>query len=52
MTSTGLASRMTVSQLLTGYIHKGLIELTRQCQDALGIKWRYIQDIISEGVDD
>lgn len=51
LTSTGLAGRMVVSGLLCGYINKGLIELTRQCQDDLGIKWRPIQDIITEGLE-
>lgn len=51
LTSTGLAGRMVVSGLLTGYINKGLIELTRQCQEDLGIKWRPIQDIMTEGLD-
>lgn len=50
LTSTGLAGRMVVSGLLTGYINKGLIELVRQCQDDLGIKWKYIQDIMLEKI--
>ena len=52
LTSTGVAARMVVSGLLNGYINKGLIELTRQVQEELGIKWRPIQDILLEGLED
>ena len=51
LTSTGLAGRMVVSGLLCGYINKGLIELARQCQEDMGIKWRPIQDIMTEGLE-
>ena len=52
LTSTGVAARMVVSGLLNGYINKGLIELSRQIQEELGIKWRPIQDILLEGLED
>ena len=51
LTSTGVAARMVVSGLLCGYINKGLIELTRQCQEDMGIKWRPMQDILLDGIE-
>ena len=51
LTATGVSARMVVSCLLCGYINKGLIELSRQCQEDMGIKWRPIQDIMTEGLE-
>lgn len=51
LTATGVVKRMVVSCLLNGYINKGLIELSRQVQDELGIKWRPIQEILIEGLE-
>ena len=48
LTATGVFGRMVSSVMTNGLINKGLIELTRQCQEDLGIEWRKIQDIISE----
>ena len=38
---------MVSSCLVVGLINKGLIELTRQIQEELGIKWKPLQDILN-----
>lgn len=45
---TGVAARMVPSAMLLGLVNKGIIELTRQTQEDLGIKPRMLQDILSE----
>ena len=40
--------RMVPSALNLGMIFKLIIELTRQCQEELGIKWRPMQDILTD----
>ena len=52
LTSTGAAKRMVSSCMTVGLLNKALIELTRQCQEDLGIKWRPMQDILMDGIDD
>jgi hypothetical protein len=52
LTSTGVFGRMVSSCMTNGLINKGLIELARSCQSELGIKWRPIQDILMDGIED
>lgn len=52
LTSIGCAKRMVSSCMTLGLINKGLIELTRQCQEDLGIKWRPFQEILKVEDDD
>ena len=42
----GVFSRMVPSAFNFGLLTKLMVELTRQCQEELGIKWRPIQDIM------
>lgn len=42
----GVFSRMVPSAFNYGLMAKLIVELTRQCQEELGIKWRPIQDIM------
>ena len=42
----GVFSRMVPSAFNYGLMTKLIVELTRQCQEELGIKWRPIQDIM------
>jgi hypothetical protein len=39
---------MVPSCYLLGFTNKLLVELTRQCQEELGIKWRPIQEIMED----
>jgi hypothetical protein len=48
LTSTGAFGRMVTSCMSVGLLNKGIIELTRQCQEELGIKPRDLQDILNE----
>lgn len=48
LTLTGVMARMVASAFLQGLTNKLLIELTRQCQEDLGIKWRPLQDILDD----
>ena len=52
LTSTGVAKRMVSSCISLGLLNKALIELTRQCQEDLGIKWRPFQEILMDGIED
>ena len=46
LTISGVMGRMVASTKLLGFSNKLLIELTRQCQDELGIEWKPLQDIL------
>lgn len=46
LTLTGVMARMVASAFLQGLANKLIIELSRQCQEDLGIKWRPLQDIL------
>lgn len=46
LTISGVMGRMVASTQLLGFSNKLLIELTRQCQEELGIEWRALQDIL------
>ena len=48
LTVDGVMARMVTSANSTGLLNKVLIELTRQCQEDLGIKWRPIQEILQD----
>ena len=48
LTINGVMGRMVPSALNLGMIFKLIIELTRQCQEELGIKWRPMQDILTD----
>lgn len=48
LTVDGVMARMVTSANSTGLLNKILIELARQCQEDLGIKWRPIQDILAD----
>lgn len=52
LTSTGVAKRMVSSCMSLGLMNKAIVELTRQCQEDLGIKWRPFQEILMEGIED
>ena len=52
LTSTGVFGRMVSSCLTNGLINKGLIELVRSCQSELGIKYRPIQEILMDGIEE
>lgn len=46
LTVDGVMARMVSSAQAIGLTNKLLIELSRQCQETLGIKWRPLQDIL------
>ena len=46
LTINGVMGRMVPSALTLGLTFKTIIELTRQCQEELGIKWRQLQEIL------
>jgi len=48
LTVSGSFARMTPSCYLFGLTTKLIIELTRQCQEELGIKWKPIQEIMEQ----
>ena len=48
LTVDGVMARMVSSAQAIGLTNKILIELSRQCQDILGIKWRPLQDILEK----
>lgn len=48
LTINGVMARMVPSALTVGLLMKCMIELSRQCQEELGIKWRPLQDILVE----
>ena len=48
LTIGGVMGRMVASSQSIGLMNKLLIELSRQSQEDLGIKWRPLQDILSE----
>lgn len=48
LTCSGIGARMTPSAITTGLLNKALIALTRQVQEELGIKWRSIQEIMTD----
>lgn len=48
LTIDGVMARMVTSAISNGLINKIIIELTRQCQEKMGIKWRPIQDILRD----
>ena len=48
LTVDGVMARMVASAQAIGLTNKILVELSRQCQDMLGIKWRPLQDIINK----
>lgn len=50
LTISGVMGRMVPSAQLQGYMNKLIIELTRQCQEELGIKPRMFQDILKTGI--
>ena len=45
ITTSGVNARMVSSIIINGLINKGIIELTRKCQEHLGIKWKYLYDM-------
>ena len=47
LTCTGVGARMVPSALTTGLLNKAIIELTRQCQEKLGIEWRPLHVIMT-----
>ena len=47
LTVDGVMARMVSSANSIGLMNKILIELARQCQEDLGIKWRPMQDILT-----
>ena len=49
LTNSGVMGRMVPSAYLQGLLNKLLVELTRQCQEELGIKPRMIQDMLDNG---
>ena len=49
---TGVMARMVSSSLTMGLLTKLMVEVTRKCQEDLGIKWRPVQEIITEGLDE
>ena len=49
---TGVMARMVSSSLTMGLLTKLMVEITRKCQEDLGIKWRPVQEIITEGLDE
>ena len=46
LSAIGVFKRMVPSAFLLGLTNKLIIELTRQCQEELGIKWRPLQEIM------
>lgn len=48
LTIDGVMARMVTSAQAMGLTNKILIELTRQCQEKLGIKWRPLQEILQD----
>ena len=52
LTSIGCAKRMVSSCMSVGLLNKAIVELTRQCQEELGIKWRPFQEILKVEDDD
>ena len=52
LTCSGVGARMVPSALSTGLLNKALIELTRQCQEKLGIKWRPLHEIMTSDYND
>ena len=48
LTIDGVFARMVTSSQAMGLTNKALIELTRQCQEELGIKWRPLQEILQD----
>lgn len=48
LTISGVMGRMVGSSQLVGLSNKLMIELARQCQEILGIKWKPLQDILRE----
>lgn len=48
LSQIGTFKRMVPSCYLLGFTNKLLVELTRQCQEELGIKWRPIQEIMED----
>jgi len=42
----GISSRMITSILRVGLINKGIIELDRKIKETVGIKWKYLRDMI------
>ena len=45
LTTAGMNARMVTSVIFNGLLNKVLIELDRQCKDALGIKWKDFNDM-------
>jgi hypothetical protein len=52
LTSTGVFGRMVSSCLTNGLINKGLIELSRECKEELGLSWKPIQEILMDGIEE
>ena len=48
LSNGGVGSRMVCSSFSTGIINKILIELSRNCKDILGIKWKTIDQLLVE----
>ena len=48
LTVSGVMGRMVASSPLQGLTMKLIIELTRSCQEDLGIKWKNLQEILKE----
>ena len=48
LTVSGVMGRMVASSPLQGLTLKLIIELTRSCQEDLGIKWKNLQEILKE----
>ena len=50
LTNSGVMGRMVPSAYLQGLLNKLLVELSRQCQEELGIKPRMMQDMLDNGL--
>ena len=48
LTCSGIGARMTPNAFTMGLLNKALLALIRQCQEAMGIVWRPIQEIMTD----
>lgn len=48
LTTAGMNARMVTSVIMNGLLNKVLVELDRQCKDALGIPWKDFNDMNNE----